>query len=185
LIIYLVELIQIESNNNRHNSISSRSSTSGESNTTNETDLSGTTDDDSSIGQLVIPTINENDEVDSEVLKMISQQIIHYKTGDQERECSNVLNNIQRYVRQIFRMVKFFSDDKDDFKEPDFVTEKGRNRQASKICIYLFKSLKQREGEVLELISFWKTYRKIVKKDLNKMRASDINSFKVKFINGK
>ena len=82
-------------------------------------------------------------------------------------------------------MVKFFSDDKDDFKEPDFVTKKGRERQTSRICMYLFKMLKQRDGEILELISFWKTYRKIVKKDLNKMRASDINSFKVKFINSK
>ena len=179
-----MKLIQIESNNNQHNSISSRSSTSGDSNTTNETDLSGTNDDDSSIGRLVIPIINDNDEVDSEELKMISLQIIHYKTGDQESECSNVLNNIQRYVRQIFRMVKFFSDDKDDFKEPDFVTETGRDRQTPKICKYLFRTLKQRDGDFQELISFWKTYRKIVKKDLNKMRASDINSFKVKFING-
>ena len=164
--------------------MSQSSTSSGESDTTNETDLSGSVNDDSSVGQLLIPRINDIEDVDPEELKMISQQIIHYKTGDQERECSNVLNNIQRYVRQIFRMVKFFSDDKDGFKEPDFATKKGRERQASKIGIYLFKMLKQRDGEFLELISFWKTYRKIVKKDLNKMRASDINSFKVKFING-
>lgn len=116
---------------------------------------------------------------------MTSLQIVHYKNGAQEVECNNVLNNIHRYVRQIFRMVKFFSDDKDDYKEPDFVSKKGREKQTSKICMYLFKMFKQKDGELLELISFWKTYRRIVKKDLTKMRTSDINSFKVKFIKGK
>jgi len=81
-------------------------------------------------------------------------------------------------------MVKFFSDNKDDFKEPDFVTKTGKERQTSRICMYLFKMLKQKDGDFLDLISFWKTYRKIVKTDLNKMRKSDIKAFKAKFIKG-
>ena len=162
-------------------------SISGGSNVTSDTDSSGgtsTLENESTVGQHYIMSDENGGFVDEQELKMRSLQIIHYKNGGQEDECTNVLNNIQWYVRQIFRMVKFFSDDRDDFREPDFVTREGKEKQTSKICMYLFKMLKQKDGELLELINFWKTYRKIVKKDLNKMRTSDINSFKVKFIKG-
>ena len=121
-----------------------------------------------------------------DLVKHLSKQAELYRSGEKEEEKSLVKNAIQNYLREIFRSVKFFSDNKGDYKEPDFVSEEGKKRQTAKICMKFFINLKcQDNADYVDLVKFWKTYRKYVKKLHDRMRQSDINSFKMKFQKGK
>lgn len=125
-----------------------------------------------------------NDDID--ILKKLAKQSILYKSGEQDVVYKEYTSVIMTHVRQIFRMVKFFSDSKELYNEPDFVTEAGLKRQTVKICHMLFRQMKKRNdhGTFIENVKFWKATRKIVKNQLHKMRHSDINSFKKKFTQG-
>lgn len=77
--------------------------------------------------------------------------------------------------------VKFFSDSKEEFEKPCFVTEEGRSKQTVMICNYLLKSMRRENESLKSRIYFWKTYGRQVKSVLTKMRMADINSFQKKF----
>ena len=121
-----------------------------------------------------------------DLVKHLSKQAELYRGDEKEEENSLVKNAIQNYLREIFRSVKFFSDSKGDYKEPDFVSEEGKKRQTARICKRIFTNLKCRDdAHYVDLVKFWKTYRKYVKKLHDRMRQSDICAFKLKFQKGK
>ena len=121
-----------------------------------------------------------------DLVKHLSKQAELYRSDEKEEENSLVKNAIQNYLREIFRSVKFFSDSKGDYKDPNFVSEEGKKRQTAKICNKIFTNLKcHDDADYVDLVKFWKTYRKYVKKLHDCIRQSDINSFKLKFQKGK
>ena len=52
------------------------------------------------------------------------------------------------------------------------------------MCEWILDNIKQDRVSLDEKIRFWKTYRKLIKTDVNKMRQSDMNSFSKKFKKG-
>ena len=65
----------------------------------------------------------------------LAKQAKLYRNPDVEEEiCADTIQCIQRYLRRIYRQVKFFSDIKDDYKEPCFISKEGRNKQTVVLC---------------------------------------------------
>lgn len=80
---------------------------------------------------------------------MDEQKLYYMDSEGCEPFCKDTLNTMQRYLRTLFRQVKFLSDSKSQFNEPDFVS-KGRlnsttgNRQVQQtvqICTFLLDNL--------------------------------------------
>ena len=44
---------------------------------------------------------------------------------------------IQKYLRRIYRQVKFFSNTKQEFKQPYFVSEEGKKKQTVVLCNWI------------------------------------------------
>ena len=123
-----------------------------------------------------------NEEKESFVVMKLAEQSNLYKRSNEEEEyCTDTVHCIQRYLKRIYRQVNFFSDSKEDYKEPCFVTTDGRKKQTVVLCEWILDNIKRDRVSLDEKIKFWKTYRKLIKTDVNKMRQSDMNSFSKKF----
>ena len=115
----------------------------------------------------------------------LTEQEKLYRNGSQEDFCFDTEKCIQRYLKKIFRQVKFFSDLKEDFKCPNFVCDnKEEEQQTVQICNWLLSHMGKDEYESDEKIMFWKTYWKFIYKEISKMRMGDTNAFKNRFIKG-
>ena len=126
------------------------------------------------------------DKQDGSNIMSIAKQSRLYKNQEVEEEiCADTVQCVQRYLRRIYRQVKFFSDTKEDYKEPCFVSKEGRKKQTVVLCEWILENIKRDKVSIEEKIGFWKTYRKQIKTDINKMRQNDMNGFSKKFKKGK
>ena len=86
----------------------------------------------------------------NETMVKLDEQTMYYMDSEgSEPFCKDTLNTMQRYLRRLFCQVKFLSDSKSQFNEPDFVS-RGRinsttgNRevqQTVQICTFLLENL--------------------------------------------
>ena len=124
----------------------------------------------------------DGSESSNEELGKLAKQAMVYRNSGTEVICSDTIQCVQRYLRKIYQQVKFFSDNKHDFKEPCFITMEGRKKQSVVICEFLLKNIKNDNSISVEnKVIFWKTYQKQIKEDVNKMRMADTNGFSRKF----
>lgn len=129
---------------------------------------------------IVIPTEDKQD-----VLKKLQEQRDYYRGTAMDEQDKLFKSNFSVYLRESFRTLKFFSDDRATFKEPDFVTKEGREGQTADFCIGLYEDITSNDNATyMDYVKFWKTYRKIVKEIMNKMKQTSINGFKVRFEKG-
>ena len=126
----------------------------------------------------------ESDQDEPIGVMKLAKQAKFYRSSEEEESCSDTVQCIQRYLRRIYRQVKFFSDTRDNFKEPDFVSPQGRKKQTVVLCEWILENLKRDKTMLEEKVIFWKTYRKQIKSDLKKMRQTDVNGFSKKFKKG-
>ena len=129
-------------------------------------------------------TRNENI---SMITKLHLQQKL-YDTGPLEDYCSDTEKCLQRYFKSIYRQVKFFTDSKEDIKCPNFVVAENSNhsemKQIVQICTWLLTNIGKGHYGLEEKIMFWKTYWKMIYKEISKLRMGDTNKFKTRFIKG-
>ena len=129
-------------------------------------------------------TRNENISI---VTKLHLQQKL-YDTGPLEDYCSDTEKCLQRYFKSIYRQVKFFTDSKEDIKCPNFVVAENSNhsemKQIVQICTWLLTNIGKGHYGLEEKIMFWKTYWKMIYKEISKLRMGDTNKFKTRFIKG-
>ena len=129
-------------------------------------------------------TRNENI---SMITKLHLQQKL-YDTGPLEDYCSDTEKCLQRYFKCIYRQVKFFTDSKEDIKCPNFVVAENSNhsemKQIVQICTWLLTNIGKGHYGLEEKIMFWKTYWKMIYKEISKLRMGDTNKFKTRFIKG-
>ena len=127
---------------------------------------------------------NENTSI---VTKLHLQQKL-YDTGPLEDYCSDTEKCLQRYFKCIYRQVKFFTDSKEDIKCPNFVVAENSNhsemKQIVQICTWLLTNIGKGHYGLEEKIMFWKTYWKMIYKEISKLRMGDTNKFKTRFIKG-
>lgn len=126
---------------------------------------------------------DNNEQVSSNIMRIAKQSKL-YKNQEIEEVCADTVQCVQRYLRRIYRQVKFFSDTKEDYKEPCFVSKDGRKKQTVVLCEWILENIKRDKVSIEEKIRFWKTYRKQIKTDINKMRQNDMNGFNKKFKKG-
>ena len=129
-------------------------------------------------------TINENGTI---ITKLRLQQKL-YNTGPSEDYCSDTEKCLQRYFKTIYCQVKFFTDTKEDIKCPNFVVAEISNnsddKQIIQICTWLLMNIGKGHYGLEEKIMFWKTYWKMIYKEISKLRMGDTNKFKTRFIKG-
>ena len=132
------------------------------------------------------PTSVARNENRSIVTKLNQQQIL-YDTGPLEDYCSDTEKCLQRYFKTIYRQVKFFSDSKEDIKCPNFVVAENSNssemKQTVQICTWLLTNTGKGHYGFEQKIMFWKTYWRMIYKEISKLRMGDTNKFKTRFIN--
>ena len=114
----------------------------------------------------------------------LARQAKAYRDNKMEEFTKDTMQCIQKYLRRIYRQVKFFSDTKLDFKQPCFVSEEGKKKQTVVLCNWILDNIWQDKLQVEDKVKFWLTYGKHVKNDLNKMRQTDINMFSKMFKKG-
>ena len=133
------------------------------------------------------PTSEARNENRSIVTKLNQQQIL-YDTGPLEDYCSDTEKCLQRYFKTIYRQVKFFSDSKEDIKCPNFVVAENSNssemKQIVQICTWLLTNTGKGHYGLDQKIMFWKTYWRMIYKEISKLRMGDTNKFKTRFIKG-
>ena len=83
-----------------------------------------------------------SDTTHSEILSELAEQDTIYVGGDHEHKHKETEKSIQRYLKKNYRNLKFFSDTKINYDEPNFVYSSNRQKQQSvQICEYLLKNL--------------------------------------------
>ena len=121
------------------------------------------------------------------VPKLLLQQKL-YDTGPLEDYCSDTEKCLQRYFKTIYRQIKFFSDSKEDIKCPNFVVSENSNssdmKQTVQICTWLLTNTGKGHYNFKQKIMFWKTYWRMIYKEISKLRMGDTNKFKRRFIKG-
>ena len=127
---------------------------------------------------------DNNEQVSSNIMRIAKQSKLYKNQEIEEEVCADTVQCVQRYLRRIYRQVKFFSDTKEDYKEPCFVSKDGRKKQTVVLCEWILENIKRDKVSIEEKIGFWKTYRKQIKTDINKMRQNDMNGFNKKFKKG-
>ena len=95
---------------------------------------------------LMIPTLdNTNDVVstttESEAIITLANQSDLYSNPNKEEVKPDTEKTLQRYIKKIFRQVKFLTDVGRDYNEPNFVNSMTEKSQSAEICEYLWKSL--------------------------------------------
>ena len=79
---------------------------------------------------------------ESDVIISLGHQNEYYLNHEQEVVKKDTQKTLQTYIKKIFRQVKFLSDTKKDFHEPNFVQHvHGVRSQSVDICDYLWNSL--------------------------------------------
>ena len=79
---------------------------------------------------------------ETEVLTEFETQKALYDGVEKETYKKDTEKTIQRYMKKVFRQVKFLTDSGKEFKEPNFVAHvHGIKSQAVQICEYLWSSL--------------------------------------------
>jgi hypothetical protein len=83
-----------------------------------------------------------SDTTHSEILSELAEQDTIYVGGEREEKHKETEKSIQRYLKKIYRNLKFFSDNKINYDEPNFVySSSGEKQQSVQICDYLLKNL--------------------------------------------
>ena len=110
-----------------------------------------------------------------------------YKSGSQEGKTVASIYTVERYVKNgIYPKIKFFSDNEEDYNQPDFVGADGssKKQQSVSICNKILMSLGKGHYTLTQKVMWWVAYRKIVKKKLCKLRQADVRSLQVVFLEG-
>ena len=137
---------------------------------------------------------NEEEEIDDEydvnedtLMDRLEQQEKWYKLGMLEDYCGDTEKCIQRYFKTIYRQVKFFSETKEEIKKPNFVIAEHNPRNESQtvqICNWILVNIGKGNYNIEQKIMFWKTYWRMIYKEIAKLRMTDTNKFKTRFIKG-
>ena len=125
---------------------------------------------------------------ESILMDKLQQQQKLYDIGPMEDYCSDTEKCLQRYFKTIYRQVKFFTDCGEDIKFPNFVIAENSNeaeiKQTVQICNWLLANVGKGHYDFEQKILFWKTYWKMIYKEISKLRMGDTNKFKTRFIKG-
>jgi hypothetical protein len=93
--------------------------------------------------------LTTNGSTNETIVKLDEQRMYYMDSEGCEPFCKDTLNTMQRYLQPLFCQVKFLSDSKSQFNEPNFVS-RGRinsvtgNRevqQTAQICTFLLDNL--------------------------------------------
>ena len=95
---------------------------------------------------LLIPTLNNTNDLvstttESEAIISLANQSDLYSNPHQEEVKPDTEKTLQRYIKKIFRQVKFLTDVGREYNEPNFVNTMIEKSQSAEICEYLWKSL--------------------------------------------
>ena len=112
------------------------------------------------------------------------EQYKAYKSGSQEGKTMASIYTVERYVKNnIYPKIKFFSDNEEDYNQPNFVGGgSGKPQQSVSICNKILTSLGKGHYTLTQKVSWWVAYRKIIKKKLFKLRQADVRSLQVVFL---
>ena len=106
----------------------------------NESHSQNTTNVPDSMDLGSIEVVSTTTELD--VIISLGHQNEYYLNHEQEVVKKDTEKTLQTYIKKIFRQVKFLSDTKKDFHEPNFVQHvHGVQSQSVDICDYLWNSL--------------------------------------------
>ena len=84
-------------------------------------------------------------------MSQLESQQDFYSNGAKEQLNKDTEKTLQRYLKKIFRQIKFLSDLGKLYKEPNFVSHMhGKKSQAAELCEYLWKCL----GTYLDIAFF-------------------------------
>ena len=109
-----------------------------------------TTQATSGVGVAVGNTADNGSETTLSVdtLGMLNKQEQLYETGGSEKLCNDTKSTIKRYLRKVYRQVKFTSHRGKEFEKPDFVprnVKDGNNEycesQTVQMCNWILKQL--------------------------------------------
>lgn len=119
--------------------------------------------------------------------KDLSELQYYYKEGIGEEYNVDSVKSVERYVKkEIYPTIKFLSDSDDDYYKPDFtITDVYSLTQTHKIANRLLTVLNLGHYDVKRKVMWWISYRKIIKKKIAALRATDIRCLQKLFINGK
>ena len=99
----------------------------------------------------------------SETLDKLWEQEEWYNSSEQEEESDDIKATLKRYIRKVFRQVKFFTESDSEFKTPDFVVPRKRDSETGEmvdsqivqICDYFVKNICKLTGIVFFCIIFY------------------------------
>lgn len=119
---------------------------------------------------------------------------MYYDVDVQEHPNADDKTAVKRQVKKIYRNVKFFSDTGHEFDEPSFAyamlsapngADADLKKQTVQIAEILMK-LKEpsRTFSLKTKIFWWKGYRDIVRKELNRLRQAEVRALQTRFVEG-
>ena len=82
---------------------------------------------------------------------------------------------------------KIFSETKEEIRKPNFVIAEHNSRNESwtvQICNWILVNIGKGNYNIEQKIIFWKTYWRMIYKEIAKLRMIDTNKFKTRFTNG-
>ena len=71
----------------------------------------------------------------------LARQAKAYRDNNMEEYQKDTMQCIQKYLRRIYRQVKFFSNTKQEFKQPCFVSEEGKKKQTVVLCNWILDNI--------------------------------------------
>lgn len=128
---------------------------------------------------------------ESDPIKLVEAQRVFYSNAMKVLPRGDDVKVVKRYVKEVYRNMKFPSDDKHDFHQPAFVLEiveplRIDFPQTITLANYL---MSQKEPttkfDLKGKIYWWKGYRDIVRKEMNRLRQAEVRAFKARFVNSK
>ena len=142
---------------------------------------------------------NENNCSDSgeygtvmDVNKLMKLHIQFYDNEEREEPTLDDIKCVKRYIKQIYRNVKFPSDNTYDFNKPCFVyqivdpmgTKKDWPQTITIANMLMSEKESGRKFSLKSKIYWWKGYREVVRKEFNRLRQAEIRAFQSRFVDG-
>ena len=127
-----------------------------------------------------------------DVNKLMKLHIQFYDNEEREEPTLDDIKCVKRYVKQIYRNVKFPSDNTYDFNKPCFVyqivdpmgTKKDWPQTITIANMLMSEKESGRKFSLKSKIYWWKGYREVVRKEFNRLRQAEIRAFQSRFVDG-
>ena len=101
----------------------------------------------------------------------------------QEGTTVDSIHTVERMVKiMIYPKIKFFSDNEDDYDQPDFVAGRQRKQQSIGICNTILKAIGKDDYSLKQKIMWWVAYRKVIKTKVCKLRQANVRKLQMLFL---